>query len=195
MKGREQKIILRVGRVLELVDEHDGIGGTQGAENMGPGPEQQFRDAVQHDEGDAALLAVGEALVQPAADRERRAVSRISRWARQADDPDGTRLKGADWKSGDLRLPFARRGKTAAGQKIIVVAVFRKKDVVGARGLPFLSNGGKEPIDEALGERIEGDRGKAPRLLGRAALAHALQQIVGGIALEADGKNLARRGA
>src|SRR5439155_14400825 len=117
--------------------------------NMGPGPEQQFRDAVQHDEGDAALLAVGEALGEPAADRERRAVSRISRWARQARGPDRTGFKGVDWKSGDLRLPFARRGKTGAGHEIIVVAVVRKKDVVGARGLPFLSNGGKEPIDEA----------------------------------------------
>jgi hypothetical protein len=34
LKRREEKIILREGRVLELVDEHDGIRSTEGAKNM-----------------------------------------------------------------------------------------------------------------------------------------------------------------
>ena len=37
-ESRQQKIVLRVGRVLKLVDEHEGIGGVQGARDLGSSP-------------------------------------------------------------------------------------------------------------------------------------------------------------
>src|ERR1700722_13720759 len=48
-KGREQEIVLRVGRVLEFVDEDEGIGGDERATDMWIGAQQKLGEAIYAD--------------------------------------------------------------------------------------------------------------------------------------------------
>ena len=50
MEGRQQKVVLRVGGVLEFIDKHEGICGDKRPTDVGIGTEQQLREPIDANE-------------------------------------------------------------------------------------------------------------------------------------------------
>jgi len=78
-------------------------------------------------------------------------------------------------------------------QKFPVVTVIREGDLIIGRWPPTVGQSLTEPVDEAFGKGIECEGVKSVGVVGMAAAADADCEIRGGIPLEADRENPARR--
>ena len=165
--GKERQ--LRAGGVLELVDEHIRVRDAQRAPQLRPGTDEQLGQAVEHDEINV-LGARAQVVLTPPGQRRiighrRRRARRVGRQGPAADD---LRQERFPWQPVDveLKLPGCTEGQ--AVDEILLIPVCPELNLVGAVQRPFLGQGGPEPVDEALGKRVECERNEPPRVLGDA---------------------------
>jgi hypothetical protein len=64
-EGRQEKIVLSVGRVLELVDEDEGVSRPERTSNLRLRAQQQLRQPVDHDEGHKRAVRAPQRLAPP----------------------------------------------------------------------------------------------------------------------------------
>ena len=85
-------------------------------------------------------------------------------------------------------------GGASAAEKLPNDRIARLRDLIIGCRTPGFGKRLAETVHEALGERIEGKRVKAVRLLGMAARRNALREIIGRIAFVADREDTMRHG-
>ena len=160
---REQEIVLRVGRILKFIDEHEGISHLKRTANVWTGPQQELREPIEADKAQGRLGLGSELTFPPTVNGELNAGLWCRAHYRQAVGTNIARLEIARAKAGDFGLPLRRSREAGEVEEACGLPVCRKRDLIGSGWPPIGGYSTLESIDQAFRESVESERCEAVR--------------------------------